>query len=142
MKALHTIIAAAAVAVLAGNAMAQTTTDEARAQVGQTRAAAAEDQAFQVPVLELVAPGDYRAAARNEGRMARFVEFHRSLQAHLEGSRSTPIAVNSETSARAEAARQRNENAMGQHAAHLQSSPTAWMIHQEVVGDQGPLAQR
>ena len=146
MNPIRTIVLAAAAAVMAANAMAQvpspTTTDEARALVAKAGAEFAAQRAFEPPVLEPVPPGDYRAAARNEVRFARFVDFHQSLQAHIDGARSAPIKVDSETSARRELSRQRGERDMDRCAAYLKASPTAWLIHQEVLQELGPLALR
>jgi hypothetical protein len=143
MKSIRTIIALAA-ALTAAGAMAQgpTSTDEARAQAAQALAATAMDRAFELPALDPVAVGDYRAAGHNAVLLNQFVEFHHDLKAYMDGERSTPIAVNGEDSARDEAGRRRAEGDMAQYAAHLQSSPTAWLIHQEVMGDTGTLALR
>ena len=144
MKPIRTIVLAVAAAVMAANAMAQvpSTTDEARALAAEAQAESAVQRAFEPPVLEPVPPGDYRAAARNEVRFARFVDFHQSLQAHIDGARSAPIKVDSETSARRELSRQRGERDMDRCAAYLKASPTAWLIHQEVLQELGPLALR
>lgn len=143
MKPIRTLTLAA-VAVLATHAMAQQpfTTDEARAVAASARAESAVEREFAPPVFEPVYPGDYQAAARNEGRIARFVEFHRSLQDDMDGVRSAPVSVDSEGSARQQASRRHSMRAMALRVAYLQSSPTAWLIHQEVAGEQGPLALR
>ena len=144
MKLIPTLIATAATAVLAAGAMAQTpfTTDEARAQVSKANAESAIERAFERPALDPVYPGDYRAAAHNETRIAQYVAMHRSLQAYNDGARSTPIVVTSETTARQEASRQQREQDVQRQAAYLQGSPTAQAIHQGVVRDLGLVALR
>lgn len=143
MKTLHTVIAAAAAALLSAGALAQpNTTDEARELAAQATHQAALAQAFEAPAIEPVAVGDYRGAAANESRIAQFVGFHRSLQAHMNGVRPAQVKIVSEDSARAAASQQRFEQDMDSHAAYLQSSPTAWSIHKDVVQELGLLAQR
>ena len=143
MKPIRTLIVAA-FAVLAAQAMAQGpfSTDDARALAAEAQSTSAVERAFAPPVFEPVYPGDYRAAARNESRIHRFVEFHRSLQDHMDGARPAPINVDSEVAARQDAGRRQSMRARALRVAYLQSSPTAWLIHQEVLGEQGPLALR
>jgi hypothetical protein len=144
MKPLHTFIAAAAAALLTANAMAQgpVTTDEARDLAAKASHQQALDRAFEPPMFEPVAIGDYRAAAGNESRIAQFVGLHRSLQAHMDGARTAPVMVVSETTAREEASRVSHERDMDRYAAQLQASPNAWAVHKDVVQEMGPLAQR
>jgi hypothetical protein len=127
MKSILTILAAAAVTAAAGPAMAQVpmTTEEVRLQAARANAEYAAERALEPPVLERVSPGDYQAAARNEARVAQFVDFHRNLQAYMGGARSAPIAVNSEATAREEATRQGQERSMALHVVRLKSSPAA-----------------
>ena len=144
MKLIPALIATAATAVLATSAMAQTprTTDEARAQVSKANAESAIERAFERPSLEPVPPGDYRAAAHNEARIAQYVAMHRSLQAYNGGVRSTPIVATSETTARQEASRQLREQDVQRQAVYLQSSPSTQATHQGVVRGLGLVALR
>ncbi len=59
-----------------------------------------------------------------------------------DGVRSAPITVMSEATAREEASRRSHERAMDRYVAHPQASPTARLIHQDVVLELGLLAQR
>ena len=131
-----------AVAALATHAMAQSpaNTGEARALAAQATAAFNAERAFERPVLETVAPGDYRAAARNQGRMARFATFHRDLEAYLDGARSAPIHVDSYDTAQEEAGRRSSERAMAKQAAFLQGSPSAQAMHRAVMEESGAVA--
>lgn len=143
MKTIRTLmLAAAAVAATSALAKVPTTTDEARALVAEARAESAVERAMERPALEPVAPGDYQAAARNEDRLARFAALHRSAQEYLDGERLAPIAVDSQTTAQQEIARQRSESDIARYSAYLRNSPTAWMIHQQVIQHLDRVAQQ
>ena len=89
----------------AGLAQAQTTTDEARMMAAQALAQQRLRVAFRKPALDPVAPGDYRAQAHNDIVEANYRAMVQDVLAYGQGARSTPLALNSQDSARAEAAR-------------------------------------
>ncbi len=117
----------AAVASMAGAVSAQTpgSTDEAREQASRELARQQYLSSFAKPQLEPVALGDYFAEARNRTRVANYQAMAEAVLAYGAGARSEPIAVNSEDTARAEAARVRAERQIGGLHALLQSSPQA-----------------
>jgi hypothetical protein len=118
-------IALAALAALAGAAQAQTTTDEARDAASRALAEQSAHTAFVKPQLEPVAPGDYRAQAHNEARDANYRSMLAAITAYGAGVRSQPIAVTSEDSARAEAARVGAEQQLAELHTLLQTSAQA-----------------
>ncbi len=102
----------------AGAATAQSSTDEARALAAQATAIQADD----APNAVAVAPGDYRAAAHEQQRLAQWQARQQALRAYAAGVRSAPIVVSSEDSARAEAQRVHAEQALAAQAQALKAS--------------------
>lgn len=121
MKTITLTAVSAALALLAGAAAAQSTTDEARAIAAQATAA----QAATAPVAADVAIGDYRAAAHEAQRVAQWQAQQQAVRAYAAGVRSAPIVVSGEDSARAEAQRVNAEQALGAKAAALKSTVAA-----------------
>jgi hypothetical protein len=144
MNTIKSIAGLAAAAALCVGAAAQTatpgTTEQARDAASRATYAAAMPRAFEKPVPEEVSAGDYRAEWRNNARVANHQRFHRELQAHVDGERSTPIAVVSGVQAQDEAARVREEQEWAGYAAHMKSSPKAQVEHRVALSEQGPLA--
>lgn len=124
MNRFSSTLLISALALAAGTALAApTTSDEARALAAQATAAQVRADLFRAPQPEAVALGDYRADAHNASRVAAQVAKLRAVQAYGAGVRSTPLAVNSEDSARAEAQRVNAEQAIAQqHALALRSA--------------------
>lgn len=105
----------------AGSATAQSSTDEARALAAQATAV----QSVQAPLASDVTPGDYRAAAHEQQRLAQWQARQQAVRAYAAGVRSTPIVVSSEDSARAEAQRVHAEQALAAQADALRSTLAA-----------------
>ena len=127
MKRFAQALSLAAITTLAGAATAQiaTSTDEAREQASREQAQQRKFSIFAKPQLESVEPGDYFAQARNQTREANYHAMVAAVFAYGDGSRSQPIAVLSEDSARAEAARVRAEQDIASRHALLQTSAQA-----------------
>jgi hypothetical protein len=123
MKTLTLAALSTTLALLAGTAAAQTTTDEARTLAAQ--ATAAHERQALAPAAQPVAIGDYRAEAHNQSRLAQYQAQQRAVQAYAAGVRTQPLVVNSEDSARAEAQRVHAEQALAGHAAALRSTVAA-----------------
>lgn len=115
----------ATLALLAGAASAQTSTDEARELAAQATAAHQRQFLSRAPVAEPAAPGDYRAEAHNRSRLAQYHAEQRALRDYAAGVRSQPIAVHSEDSARAEAQRVHAEQALAARAAATRATVAA-----------------
>lgn len=125
MKTLTLAALSSALALLAGVASAQASTDAARELAAQATAAQQRQLLSRAPVAEPVAPGDYRAEAHQRSRLAQFHAEQRVLLAYAAGARSQPIAVHSEDSARAEAQRVHAEQALAARAAATQATVAA-----------------
>lgn len=126
MKAFSiSTLPAIVITLLAANAAAQTTTDEARALAAQATAAQQREASTQPPVAEPVAAGDYRAEAHQRQRIAQWQASQQAARAYAAGVRSKPLAVNSEDSARAEAHRVLVERELAERAAALRTTAAA-----------------
>lgn len=125
MKTLTLAAVSTALALLAGVALAQTSTDAARELAAQATAAHQRQLLAQAPAAAPVALGDYRAEAHERSRFAQHEADQRALLAYAAGVRSQPIAVHSEDSARAEAQRVHAEQALAVRAAATQATVAA-----------------
>jgi hypothetical protein len=122
MKTIAIAALITAAAALAGQAAAQTTTDEARAQAAQVTAAYERESLTRPPQPDVVSLGDYRGAAHNAVRFAQWQSRQELVRDYLAGVRSQPIAVNSEDSARAEAQRLTAQSIVADQAAVLRAT--------------------
>jgi hypothetical protein len=144
MNMIKFVVGATAAAVVSIGAVAQTptSTDEARVALSQAMAESAWARTFERPTLEDASSGDYQAEWRNEARLANFYRFHRMLHEYEAGVRSTPIPVDSTTSAREEAARVSAERQLASYVAYLQTSAAARLVHQAALSEQGLVATK
>lgn len=111
MNTIHLLAIAATLIGGAASASAQVTngSDDARAiAAAQTRSQNLA-AAFARPAAEAVAVGDYRAQAHQDTLQALASQRHAAVRAYRTGVRSPAIVVQSEDSARAEAARRTAE---------------------------------
>jgi hypothetical protein len=113
------------ISLLAGNALAQTSTDEARALAARATAEQQRAAWARPPVAEPVAVGDYRGQAEQRERLLQWQATQRAVRAYAAGVRSQPLTVNSEESARAEAQRVYAEQALAERAAVLRTAAAA-----------------
>lgn len=125
MKTFTIATLSATFALLAGNAAAQTSTDEARALAAQATVAQQREALSHTPLAETAAPGDYRAEAHELSRLAQWQARQDAIRAYASGVRSQTIAVNSEDSARAEAQRVHADQALARQAAGLKATLAA-----------------
>lgn len=120
--AIATLLSTLAVAAFA---QSPANTDEARALAAQDTARQTLAASFVRPQAEAVAVGDYRAAGHEQARAAGFEARKAAVLAYQAGVRSGTIAVNSEDSARAEAARHAVQAETARLAAYLAATPQA-----------------
>ncbi len=127
---------------IAGQAQAQTTTDEARAMAAQALAQQRLRTTFVKPEPMPVAPGDYRAQAHNDAREANYRTMVNAVLAYGTGARSSALHVNSEDSARAEAARVASEQRLAALHGLLSTSAEARRDMDEGLQARARLAAR
>jgi len=111
-----------AIIIALHSAGAAAQTDELRAQAAKATAAHEREASAHAPVAEPVAAGDYRAEAHQRERVLQWQASQRAVRAYEAGTRSRPIAVTSEESARAAAHRVLVEQELADRAAVLRSA--------------------
>ena len=141
-RTASTLVLAVAAAFVATVAQAQTTTDEAREMASRTLAQQRLQTAFVKPQAQPVATGDYRAQAHEATRQANYRTMVESVLAYGSGARTQPIAVNSEDSARAEAARVGTEQRLAELHGLLATSAQARRDLEEGLSTGDRLARR
>lgn len=119
------LLPTAAIGLFAASAMAQTTTDDARAMAAQRTAAQQREAAAHAPIAQPVDQGDYRAEAHERQRLMQWQAGQRAFDLYEAGVRSQPVVVRSTDTARAEAQRLRTEQALAEQASGMRSTVSA-----------------